>query len=354
VRRRVVALSVLAVLLLPGTAHSAYDPLGSGQAKLVLDKSFVSYMHKAGIKLTAAQGATCDAKRCVLPIGGGQIDPTSGKGQALVEGALIFASQRKKVPLRHIRVKSTRQPLIAKVGGSQLKVAASKKTQAVRSGFGSKLTATKLSLTAKAATRFNKKLRPRIPFEADQLLGTLVADAQPGLVTIEETGKATISLDPAFLRKLDSSFVSLNPVSPAERFGAEATFPIVVGGAIAPDGSTGTLRTGGDLEFLQLGAGQVFWHELWLDLGGNTDSAEVDIEPTPSFPGKIGRVGVLDYTPTTVSSNPKARTISVSGARIALSAQAAGSFNEAFAQGQPPVFAAGESVGTLSFTAQAQ
>jgi hypothetical protein len=338
-------------LALSSSAHAAYAPLGSGTAKLLLDKGFVSLLEQNQIELLAEQGAKRKGATIALPVTGGQIDPTKGKGEAVTEGTIVFQSKAKNVPLREIRVKASREPLIAKVGGSQLKLTTAKKTTSARAGFGTKLTSTKLTLTAKLITRLNKKLRPRVPFKAGQPLGTLTTNAQPALVTVEEKGTATITLDAAFLVKLDSNFISLNPISPAQRFGTEASFPITLGGAIAPDGSQGTLRTAGDLEFLQLGAGQVFWHELWLDLGARSGTAEVDIEPTPSFPGKIGRVGVLDYTPTAVSSDPKKRTISVSGAPLKLSAGAAQTFNQAFAQGQPPAFAAGETVGALSFGA---
>jgi hypothetical protein len=331
------------ILALTPNAQGAYAPLGSGSAKLVLDPSFASFLAKDGITLAAKQGAKRKGATFALPVVGGQIDPTTGKGEAAAEGTLVFQSKARSVPLRQIRVKATREPLIAKVGGSQLKLATSKQSASVRAGFGTKLTSTKLMLTSKLITRLNKKLRPKVPFEASQLLGTLTTNAQPALVTIEEKGTATITLEAAF--------VSLNPVAPAQRFGSEASFPITVGGAIAPDGSQGTLRTAGDLEFLQLGAGQVFWHELWLDLGARSDSAEVDIEPTPAFPGKVGRVGVLDYTPVAVASDPKKRTISVAGAQLRLSAGAAATFNQAFAQGQPPVFVAGEVFGVLGFGA---
>lgn len=344
-------IALLLALALPTSASAAYAPLGSGTVRLTLDGGFASFLKANGITLLAKQGAKRRGSSFVLPVTGGQLDPTKGQGEVVSEGTLVFQAKTRSVPLRKIRVKATRQPLIAKVGGSQLKLAASKKTSATRAGFGTKLTSTKLGLTAKLITRLNKKLRPKTPFRAGQPLGTLVTDAQPRLATIEETGTATIDLDPAFLAKLDSRFVSLNPIAPAQRFGAQMSFPITVGGAIAPDGTEGTLRTAGDLEFLQLGAGQVFWHELWLDLGANSDSAEVDIEPTPTFPGKIGRVGVLDYTPTAVSSDPKRRTISVAGAQLRLSAGAAQTFNEAFAAGEPPAFAAGEAVGALSFGA---
>jgi hypothetical protein len=352
-RGALISALLLAWALTPA-AQGAYDPLGGGQAKLTLDPTFASLLKHDGITLAAKQGAKRQATTYTLPVSGGQIDPTTGKGEAKTEGTLLFQAKARSLPLRQIRVKATREPLIAKVGGSQLKLAASKKTSATRAGFATKLHSTKLTLTAKLITRLNKKLRPRTPFKANQPLGTLTTTAQPALVTIEEKGTATISLNSAFLAKLDEHFISLNPIAPAQRFGAEASFPITVGGAIAPDGSEGTLRTAGDLEFLQLGAGQVFWHELWLDLGARSDSAEVDVEPTPTFPGKIGRVGVLDYTPTSVASDPKTRTISVSGAPLRLSVGAAATFNQAFAQGGPAVFGAGEVVGVVGFGASGQ
>jgi hypothetical protein len=353
-RVSLVTAAILSAAVLGPPASASYDPLGSGTANLVLDKRFATFLEKDGIELKASAGARRKGQQLLLPVSGGQIDPTAGRGEAETKGTLLFQSRARKVPLRRIRVKSTREPLIAKVGGSQLKLATAKKTSSKRAGFGTKLTSTRLALTAKLVTRLNKKLRPKVPFEAGQPLGTLIVNAQPQLIAIEETGTATISLDAGFVSKLDARFVSLNPVSPAQRFGLQATFPISVGGAIAPDGSQGTLRTGGALEFLQLGAGQVFWSELWLDLGARSDTAELDVEPTPTFPGKIGRAGVLTYLPAPVSSDPRTRTISVAGARLTLSVQAAQTFNEAFAQGEGSVFEAGETVGSLSFSAQGQ
>ena len=41
--------------------------------------------------------------------------------------------------------------------------------------------------------------------------------------------------------------------------------------------------SGGAIEALQLGAGQVFIKEPWIDLSAGTISAELDLEPTPAF-----------------------------------------------------------------------
>jgi hypothetical protein len=347
------ALTALALLAIAPVAQATYDPLGSGATKLTLDKRFVSFLKADGIALTASAGAKGKGQALTLPVVEGNMDPTIGQGEIDQEGTLTFQNDRKRVPLRKIVLKTKHSPLIAKVGGSQLKIATSSKLSFKREGFGTSFSAKALKLTAKLATRLNKKLRPRIPFAEGQPLATVSSNAHPRLVTILEQGRATLVFDSAFVAKLDGLFVSLNPIFPAEHVGTTFTFPIIPGGQLAPNGSEGTLRTGGSVELLQLGGGQVFWHEFWLDLGARSDTAEVDIEPTPAFPGKLGRVGVLDLGAGTVSSDPNARTISISGAPMALQASAAANLNQAFAPGKEP-FKAGEMVGALSFTAQGQ
>jgi hypothetical protein len=79
----------------------------------------------------------------------------------------------------------------------------------------------------------------------------------------------------------------------------------------------------------------------------------VDIEPTPAFPGKLGRIGAFDIGSGSVVSNPKTRTITVSGAPLTLTAATAQQFNEAFAEGKA-TFAAGEVFGTIGFEAVGQ
>jgi len=352
-RRTLIAVIALALLCFTASAQATYDPLGSGQAKLTLEKSFASFLKKNGITLSAKAGAKRRGYSFLLPVTGGNLDTTIGKGEIDNEGTLLFQSARKKVPLRNLVVRTKSTPLIAKVGGSQLKVASSSKLSSSREGFGTFFQAKQLKLTAKVATRLNKKLRPKAPFAQGQLLGTLTSKAQPRLTTILAQNEATLVFDPAFVAKMDKHFVSINPIFPAEHQKSIFTFPIIASGQLAPNGSEGELRTGGEVEFLQLGAGQVFWHEQWLEIATRTDTAEVDVEPTPTFPGKLGRTGVLDATPFSLASDPAQRTISASGIQLALTAQSAQTFNEAFAAGKGD-FVAGELVGALSFTAQGQ
>jgi hypothetical protein len=352
-RGLVAAWALLYVLAGAPAAQAKNDPVGSGTAKLVLDKRFASFLEKDGVKLSAAGGAQRKGGTFVLPVIGGSVDPVAGKGEIEGEGSLVFQNSHKKVPLRDITVKTKHSPLVAKVGGSQLKVATSSKLADARSGFGMKFSASGLALTAKVATRLNKKLRPKVLFAAGQPLGSLVTTPQPKLATVLETGRATLTFAPPFLAKVESRFVSLNPIFPAEHQGPTFTFPIALGGQLAPTGAEGTLRTGGAVELLQLGAGQVFWKELWLDIGARVDSAEVDVEPTPAFPGKLGRIGVFDLSGGVISSDPHARTIALSGGSLLLEAQTAKTLNEAFAEGKE-LFKAGEAVASVAFTAQAQ
>jgi len=340
-------------LVFPHAARAAYDPIGGGTTRVVLDKRFAAFLERAGVSVTAKAGAAKHGRTLVLPVTGGSLDPTISRGAVEQGGSIVFSSSRRRLPIRRLVVKTTGAPLVAKVGGSQLKVATSTATRSKRRGFDAVFSAKNLKLTEKVATRLNKKLRPRQQFEAGQPIGTLVTGAQPAVTAILPVGRATLAFDAAFLAKLDQHFVSLNPISPAERIGSTFTLPIIAEGALAPGASTGTLRTGGEIEFLQLGAGQVFWRQLWFDVGLHAVLAEVDIEPTPAFPGKLGQIPVLSLGGGAVESNPGARTIALAGAPLTLTAGSAAAFNQAFAAGEAD-FSPGELLGSLSFTAQGQ
>jgi hypothetical protein len=352
-RRALGALCLLALLaaLFAPAAGAINDPLQGGSAKLRLDKRFGAFLKADGIKLTATAPAKRRGPAYLLAVSGGSLDPSIGRGEIETEGVLAFAGARGKLPLREIAVKTTHAPLVAKLGGSQLKLATSASLSFERVGFGGAFTAAKLKLSEKAATRLNKKLRPKVPFSAGQPLGTLIASPQPRLVAIAEGGGgATISFDPAFLQKLEGLFVSVNPIHPAEHTGPSFSFPLTPGGQLSPQGTEGTLRAGGAIEMLQLGGGQLFWQEPWLDLAAHALSAEADLEPTPAFPGKVGRIGVLDAAPGAFGADPKGRGLSEGGIALTLSPSGAAELNQAFAQGQG-AFGVGEAVGGLGFAA---
>lgn len=348
--------ALLALAALVPLARADYDPIGSGTTKLALDKGFLAQAKAQGVKVVAKAPAKLRGNAVVLPVFGGSLDPTIANGVVETEGTLLFESGNRKVPLRKIEVKTKKTPLFAKVGGGQLKIAAAKGLSSKREGFDFSFAAKGLALTQKVATRLNKKLRTKDFFHQGQLIGSLKTQTRPKTVAILPKGQATLVPDPAILAKFKGLFVSLNPISPAElSAGPVFHLPIAGGGQLAPDGSEGTLRTAGAIEALQLGAGQVFQREYWFDLGAKSTAAEVDVEPTPAFPGKLGQIGVfgIDMSKAAISSNPGARTISVSGAPLTLNAQTAQTFDEAFAAGKA-AFAAGEVFGAVSFAAVGQ
>lgn len=345
---------LLGMLTFAFPAQASYDPLASGTTKLTLDKRFLGFLSKHGVKLRAKRPAKRRGKTIVIPVSAGKIDPTIGKGTIEGGGVLIFKRGRFSLPFRRITVKTKRSPVQAKVGGNQLKVAQGAKVSSARAGFGLRFVAKAMKLTAKLATRLNKKLHLGKAFGQGQTIGRLKSVAQPQTVEILPQRRATVVLDPGFVAKMSSLFVSLNPIFPAELSpGAVFTFPIARGGNLAPDASQGTLRTAGSIEALQQGAGQVFLDEFWYELASRLALAQLDVEPAPTFPGKLGQVPALGIGPYAASSDRGSRTIAVSGAPLTLSAQSAASFNEAFAAGKA-TFYAGEPFGTVSFTARGQ
>ena len=350
-----ICVAALCALLAPAS-RASYDPLGSGTTKLSFDKTFLALMKAHGVTALPKAPAARKGKALVFPVSGGKMDPISGKGEADQQGNLIFRRGGLSLPFKGLMLKTKRAPLYAKVGGSQLKIATGARISSARDGFGTVFTARDMKLSEKVAVRLNKKLHLGDVFDAGQVIGSLRSETQPQTVAILPSGRATLALAPELLSKLNDLHVSLNPISPAELApGPVFTLPISAAGAIAPDASLGTLHTGGAIELLQLGAGQIFWHELWFGLDTKTTLGEVNLRPSPPYGGKLGQVGILDLdmSSAAVSANAKARTIAVGGASLRMQTQSAASFNQAFAEGKE-TFKAGELFGTISFTAQGQ
>jgi hypothetical protein len=328
--------------------------VGSGAVSIRFERSFLSFLKSDGIRVSAAAPARVNKGTVLLPVSAGLMDPTLGKSSIEAEGSFAFQSARKRVPFRAVKTKTKHSPLIAKVGGSQLKIATAGRLAAGRTGFDAKFSARSLRLTAKVATRLNKKLRPLHPFVAGQLVGSMVTNANPQTVTVLPEGKVSMELQPDFIAKLNSLLISVNPIFPAEHSGSLFTVPVIPGGTLAPAANGGTLKTGGDLEFLQLHSNtQIFMHELWFDFALRMQTGEIDIEPSPPYRGKLGRVSIFDLSGGSVSTDAGARTIGVSDAQLLMQPAIASAFNEAFGEGGTP-FTPGETIAKLSFVAQTQ
>jgi hypothetical protein len=351
-------LALTALLALAPLASAAYDPVAGGATKLSLDRGFLTLLKQNKVKLLGKESARLKGKTVTFPVSGGKLDPTTAKGFVEHAGALVFAVGKKSLPLSALQLKTTQRhsPFSVKVGGGQLKLASAAKISTAREGFGMKVKVATLKLSAKVAERLDKKLRLKGVFKEGQTIGSTVTKANPQTVAVAESGKVNFTFNPATAAKLQALFVAVNPIFPAEHPGP-FTLPIFTG-TISPTASEGTIQTLGSIELVQIGGGQVFLHEAWAELSAGAYSPELELDPSPPYAGKVGRtpVGALSLAGASISSDPSARTIGVTNASLAMDANLATAFNEAFAkpQGKANVFAAGEPFATLTFTAQAQ
>jgi hypothetical protein len=348
---------VAASLLVAASAQARYDPIAGGTTRLTFAGPFLSLLKSNGVTVKASAGATYKGGTATFPVSGGKLEPVAVVGSVEHEGTLVFAAGGHSLPLKALVLKTTRRssPLSAKFGGGQLKLAVSSKLTSTRSGFGVASKVTQIRLSAKAATRLDKKLGLKGVFAEGQLLGSSLTNAQPETVTVEEGGRAELALAPEFAAKLSSLFVAVNPVFPAEHLGTPFTLR-VTDGQIAPDASSGALETAGSLELIQQDGGQAFFRELAPELGLGATRSEYQFIASPTSPGPVVTGPLLGLGAGTVVSEPKARTISEAGAPLPLSAATAQALDETFAkpQGKANVFQPGESLGTLSFTVVAE
>jgi hypothetical protein len=323
---------------------------------MTLDKGFVALLKSNGVRLSAQSPATLSGRVIRFPVSGGKVDPTSGEGTVEHEGALVLRAGPRRIPIRFLQLKTTRRhaPFAAKVGGGQLKLASATGVAFSRRGFAAKVKVSGLRLSQQVATRLEKKLRLRGAIPAAQPIGSAVTVADPATIFLQGRGAVALSLDPAIVDKLKSLFVAINPIFPAEHVGTPFSFPIL-GGTIAPDAGSGTVEADGSVELLQLGGGQVFIHLPRLELETSVATAELDVEPSPPYAGKIDRMpfAALSLAGATRSASAAARTVGIDNGILALTNTTADAFNQAFAEGKP-VFGTGEVLGTIGFTAYGQ
>jgi hypothetical protein len=355
------SVALLALFASTSLASAGSDPIGSGTTTITLSKAFTKTLKQHKVRLVPIAPAQVSHSTLTLPVSGGTLDSATGVGTVDHGGQVKFTLAKRVVLFKDFVLNTTtKTPLIAKVDGGQLNVAAAPAFTSSREGFGAAVSVKTLKLTEKTAVRLNKKLGLKKVFKVNQLIGSSLTKTQPSTVQIQPAGKLTLDPDPQAFAKLAEHHVSINPVSPAELSSGSFGFSIIPGGTIAPNASLGTLKSGGSIELLRLeektsSYGQVVLHEIWLNLAERTAMAELEVQPTPPYRGKKGQTTVLDLnmSSATVSADPTAHTVAVSGATASFNPTLAASFNEALAN-KEEVFKAGEALGTLSFTVGAE
>lgn len=383
----VLAAALFALLAFAPFASAAADPVASGSATVTLNNGFFKTLKKQGVKIRKIGAAKVKGKKATFPVTGGEMDPITGAGTLNLGGGIKFQAGKRKAPVKALVVNTTKKGLFGKVAGKNMKLAKIAGYTFTRAGFGVALTIKKLKLTGAAAKRLNKKLgfkqAPK-PFKGNRLMGKANAEEQPSTVAIVPGGNTALALSKAALDKLknvgpeiggEHPFeVKLSLIPPATVLGISgegtpiAGFPIS-GGSISPTATAGTVQHTGGIKLVQdleaagpNGKGQTTleMNNIWLDLTTKTASVEVTIT-NPKTPeanlGPLGRVSIADIQLTGASADAVTRRVSVSGTAT-LQAVTAATLNAVFVE---PIegkgkgtFAAGDPLGSFSFTAQTQ
>ncbi len=390
----VLATALIALLAFAPLASASPDPVGGGSTTVTLNGNFVNYLKTFGIKVQKISPAKVNGKKATFTNTGGTVDPTTGQGEVTLGGGLKFKAGKKTAPVKALVLNTSKKALFAKVAGKKMKFATVAGWSQARNGFGVNITVKKLKLTGSAASALNKKTgykkgKPK-PFLKNKLMASAKSDVQPSTVAVVPAGSATLNLSPAALKKLSHVgtppfpegaspvAVKLAPVAPTtfDVPTLTAGFPIG-GGTLGPSATAGTLQTVGGLTLTQdLSAVSgdpenittLTMGNIWVDLATKQASVEVIIT-NPKTPaanlGNLGRASIADLNlaGATITSDPAARTISVTGASATLQAVTAETLNQVFIEGLEKAnpmfvgqekFAAGDPLGTFSFTAQTE
>ena len=378
-----VAAVMAAVLVFSPAALGAADPVASGKLKLKLSGGFKKQLKKNHVKM----------KPRSFKINGGDIDPTTGLGTAELKGKLTFKAGNKKLVYKKLKVK------IGKGGylkGSKGKVFKVKGGKAVRDGFGADISGLKLKFLKSAAKKINKKLDLNSLHPGNAGKAT-ASNVQPEKVTLV-SGSSELKPDLGTFAKFAHHCIDpigtgttgedgIAPIPPATATAAPSFVFPVASGQINTDGSGGSALSNGGIQIktnilndnaptagsgcatINQGTPTVLQQtDLTLDLSTKQIQAHIVISGTENatLDGDKGVAFIGSVTPSAVTTDPVTRTVSFSNAPAAFNATSALVLNGAFPcdlnSGLDPTtgctgafaFVAGDPIGTVSFTGQAQ
>jgi hypothetical protein len=367
-----VAVVVIGAVILSPFASAASNPVATpATTTITLNSGFANKLKKSKVKLTGLSPAKVKGKTVTLPVEEGSVEPT-GAGALHHEGGLKFKVGKKSVTIKGLEINTTTNALSGKLGGKTMKIATDAPMVATREGFGVSIAIGSMKLTGKAAKQLNKKLGftgkkkkgkkkpPKPPFKGNQVIGKSVSPTQPKTIGVLPQGAAKLEGNLATLIKFVELGVEIEGIAPTTKEGlATFVFPLS-GGNIAPNGLAGVPQSAGGVKFTQepVAGVHVFLtlSNVWIDLATKKATAEVAIEDDAGeavkTPGKLGRVSIADLKTegATITSDPNARTVTVTGAAAVLQGTTAFTLNETFAGGKEK-FKEGDVLGNFSFTA---
>jgi len=372
--------ALVALLALAPFASAASDPLASGTTTITLNKNLLKKLKKAGVKVIKVSPGTVKGRKVALPVSGGSLDPTNGKGTIEHSGGIKFKHGKKSAVVKVIVLDTNTNALKAKVAGKSMKLASVSGVSVARNGFGANVTVGTMKITGKAAKQLNKKLgftgkhKKKAPFKSGKALGPALSETQPKTVTVLPGNNASLVTSLPTDAKLAKVLVEIETVAPAiETAPLPPTFAFPIGGGtIAPNGNGGIVQTTGGLKLHQVFVPTevettMTLSAIYVDLGAKTATVEVTVESKGISPklnlGPLGRSSIADISLTgaTIKTDPSARTVSVENASASLQAVTAETLNSVFVEPFEGItktsaehFVAGDPLGSFSFTAQTQ
>lgn len=359
-------------LALAATASAApRDPIASGATDLHLKKGMLRKLDNLGVTVQAVgTGATSGGSKIALSVRDGRLNPVNVLGFLETRGGFKFQLGNRGVPVTQLTVNTVKNAVYAKVAKARMQIGTIAPPSSAREGFGANFKAAKLTLNEKATRRISNRLglQGSKRLNPGRVLSNLYSTAQPETVTILPQGTATLNGDTATLKKFAEKGVKtpqdITALAPATKPNAVSfEFPIT-GGTLAPDGSKGTVETAGGVQILKDTDSvdpTMRLSNIHVDFSTRVATVEIEILPSPPFPGAAGRASIVDVVlpPGSFVANPAARTIAIKDAEARLQAVAAATLNDVFNQPAPVPppssnFVVGDPLGTFSMTVQAR
>lgn len=365
------AATAIAMLGFSVAAQAATSEVASGNTDLHLKKGMQRKLANNGIGILGLGATGVSGSKIGLIASEGKLDPATAQGELENRGGFKFALGRRGVPVTNVEVDTVRGAVIARVAGTRMQFATFTSPSIAREGFGTRLKAGQLVLTANTATRISNRLglQGSRRIEGGRVLSNLFVAAQPRTVTLLPQGSATLTANAATVAKFKAKGVEVpagfSAIAPATSpsslvFG----LPITGGTMFVNSTGAGEVTTSGGIQILKSTktlSPQVAIKALELDLTGKSGSAEFEITPAPPFAGNTGRsFGVSLTVPTgAFVANPTTRQIELKGVEAKLQANAVETLNNVFNQPAPAPpassnFVVGDPLGTFNIVAQAE
>jgi hypothetical protein len=371
--RKLLLLATLGSLLVFAAAASAAprDPVADGSTDLHMKKGMMRKLGNLGVTVQAiGTGATSSGSKIGLSVRDGKLDPTNVEGFLQNRGGFKFQLGNRGVPVTQLTVNTVKGAVFAKIAKARMQLGTFAPPTFEREGFGANFKAVKLSLTEKAVRRISNRLglRGSKRLNPGRVLSNLYSTAQPETVTVVPQGSATLTGNASTLAKFAAKGVKVpegfTAIAPATKPTATSFALPIAGGTLAPDATKGTVETAGGMQILKDTDSldpTMRLSNVQIDFAAKAATVQLEILPSPPFPGAAGRAALVDVVlpANSVVANPVTRTISVQNAEARLQATAASTLNDVFNQPAPAPppssnFVVGDPLGTFSMVVQAR